>query len=280
MAELCLVGYTYRGYEMAYALERAKAFGYSRIELRDFADIDLSTPAGVARSLEKAAELARVHSLAIHSLFYSPLPVSRERERASEEHAFGEVIAILSDFRVPVLHTRISLWKKEGKGEVVAAGASQSDYEAVSNTLRRVVPVAEKHQVRIALETHMGTIHDTAASQLRIVSALDSDYLVASLDFANMLIVHREEPLVETIRAFGRRIGYTHIKNVKLLPIGYDWNLPVRWGDINYHRILHSLKEVSYSGPLAIEYCGTGDPDVFAEDDARYLSDLAARVGM
>ena len=40
MAELCLVGYTYRGYEMAYALERAQAFGYRGIELRDFSDVD------------------------------------------------------------------------------------------------------------------------------------------------------------------------------------------------------------------------------------------------
>jgi len=280
MAELCLVGYTYRGYDMAYALERAQAFGYRGIELRDFGDVDLSTPAGVAGSLEKAAELAKAYDLAIHSLFYSPLPISRERERLSEEQAFGEVIAILADFRVPVLHTRLSLRQREGTGEVVAAGATESDYEAVWNTLRRVVPIAKKHQVRIAIETHMGTIHDTAASQLRIISGLESECLVASLDFANMLIAYREEALVEAIRAFGGRVGYTHIKNVKLLPVGYDWNLPVRWGDINYYRVLRALKEVSYSGPLAVEYCGTGDPDVFAEDDVRYLTALAARVGI
>src|SRR5581483_1320935 len=58
------------------------------------------------------------------------------------------------------------------------------------------------------------------------------------------------------------RIGYTHCKNVKLSPTGYDWNLPLRYGDINYFRVLQALRSAGYSGPLAIEYCGTGDPDV------------------
>jgi hypothetical protein len=56
------------------------------------------------------------------------------------------------------------------------------------------------------------------------------------------------------------------------------WNVPVRYGDINHFRVLQALRSAGYSGPLAIEYCGTGDPDVFAEEDARYLSSLAARV--
>ncbi len=280
MAELCLVGYTYRGYEMAYACAQARAFGYSGIELRDFRDIDLSTPSGVENSLRRAGPLAADRGLTIYSVFYAPLPISREGEREAEERAFGEVIAILANFRVPILHTRLSLRRERREREVVSADARESDYEAVQRTLSRIARLAEKHQVHIALESHMGTIHDTAASQQRIVFACESPYLTASLDFANLLIAHREESLTEAIRACGPRIGYTHIKNVKLLPWGYDWNLPVRWGDINYYPVLQALKEVAYRGPLAVEYCGTGDPDVFAEDDARYLRSLTARVGI
>lgn len=282
---------------MAYALERARAFGYHSIELRDFEDIDLSTPVSVANSLDRAARLAKAHALDIHSLFYSPLPVSRQAERAAEERAFGEVIALLAEYQVPVLHTRLSLYREtrsghtphpgpllqgervEG-GEVVAASATDSDYRAVQKTLQRIVPVAEQHQVRIALEAHMGTIHDTAASLCRIVSSCPSSCLTASLDFANMLIACRGESLVETVRAFGSRIGYVHVKNIRLLPSGYDWNVPLRWGDINYRLVLKALKEVRYDGPLAVEYCGTGDPDVFAEDDAEYLTHLVASLGL
>ena len=82
------------------------------------------------------------------------------------------------------------------------------------------------------------------------------------------------------VHKFGAKIGYTHIKNLKVFPWGYDWNLPVRLGDINYFRVLHALKAAGYTGPLAIEYCGTGDPDVFAEEDGRYVAELAKRVGM
>ncbi len=280
MAELCLVGYTYRGYEMAYAFERGRAFGYRGVELRDFRDIDLSSPAGVEEALEKAVPLARANGLAIYSLFYAALPVSRSGERVSEEKTFCEIIPILARFGVPLLHTRLSLLARDGSREVETADAREEDYAAVQETLRRMTPSAEQHGVRIALEAHMGTIHDTAASLLRIVTACGSPFLTASLDFANFLIARREEDLAQAVQAFGTHIGYTHIKNVKLFPWGYDWNLPVRLGDINYYRVLHALKATGYRGPLAIEYCGTGDPDGFAEEDARYLAELARRVGI
>ena len=262
---------------MRYALERAKAWGYDGIELRNFGDIDLTGPAGVAAALTRAKEMAEAFSLAIYSLFYAPLPVSRAHERADEERAFAQVLGVLAEYQVPILHTHLSLRGPDG-GEVTAAAAREEDYVAVRRTLERILPVAEAHRVRIAIETHMGTIHDTAASQLAIVSAHDSDYLTASLDFANMLIARREEVLTEAIRSFGSRIGYVHIKNLKLLPGGYDWNLPVRWGDINYYLLLKALKEAGYRGPLAVEYCGTGDPDVFAADDAAYLRELMRRL--
>ena len=41
-----------------------------------------------------------------------------------------------------------------------------------------------------------------------------------------------------------------------------------------------STKAAGYTGPFGVEYCGTGDPDVYAEDDARYLKALMARVGI
>jgi sugar phosphate isomerase/epimerase len=265
---------------MLHALKRAKAFGYSGIELRDFQDIDLSSVSGVAHALTQASELVPRLGLTLTSLFYGPLPVSRGDERAAEEREFCKILALLADHGVKILHTRLSLHAPGYRREIISAEARENDYSAVEATLKRVALQAERFGVRVALETHMGTIHDTAASQLRIVSAIDSSFLTASLDFANMLIAYRGEQIYKTIRLFGHRIGYTHIKNLKLLPIGYDWNIPVRWGDINYFQVFQALKDVSYMGPVAVEYCGTGDPDVYAEDDARYIRDLVARVGL
>ena len=282
MAKICMVVYTYRAYDsVSYPIERAQAFGYDGIELRDdFPDVDFSTPAGVADSLGRASRLTSAHGLDIYGLFYSCLPVSRERERAAEEETFCEVLRVVADFGVPILHTRLSVLRKDGRGEVIAAGAREDDYGDVQRTLARVAPVAEDLGVRIALEAHMGVIHDTAASQLRIVSECASPNLTATLDFANMRIVNPGENLVQAVEAAGPHIGYVHVKNVKLRPGGYDWNLPLRWGDVNYHQVLSALKETGYSGPLGVEYCGTGDPDVYAEDDARYLRSLMARVGI
>jgi sugar phosphate isomerase/epimerase len=68
------------------------------------------------------------------------------------------------------------------------------------------------------------------------------------------------------------------VKNVKLLAHGYDWNLGVRWGDINYWKVLRALRASGYDGALGVEYCGTGDPDVFVEDDAQYLLRLLSEI--
>jgi sugar phosphate isomerase/epimerase len=279
MPDLCLVGYTYRGYPMQYALDRAQEFGYSAIELRDFQDINLSTPAALARSLANAEPAARAHGLRIASVFYGPLPIPRAGDRAAEASAFAEAIGVLADHGVPILHTRLSL-RGNANRELISARASEEDYRLVRAALSSLLVVAEHHGVRIALEAHMGTLHDSAASLLRVISGNDSPYLTAGLDFANLLIANPNEDLAALPQVFTGRIGYVHLKNVKLFGQGYDWNLPLRWGDINYHRVLSALKQAGYQGPLAVEYCGSGDPDVFARDDADYLRELAQRLSL
>ena len=280
MADLCLVCYTYRGYPLAHALERAQAFGFRGVELRDLSDIDLSTPAGLEDALSRAMPLARALGLKVYATFL-PLPVSRADERAAEEASFAEMIAVLGRWEVPILHTHLDLRDAAGR-RVVSAGAREEDYAAAGRALSRLATVAERHGVRIAPETHMGTIHDTAAAQLRLIHQCPFTTVAASLDFANMLITYPGEHVAQTPTEFGARIGYVHIKNVKLLPhgMGYDWNLPLRAGDINYRAVLQALKESGYHGPLALEYCGTGDPDVFVEDDAHYLKGLAVALGL
>ena len=279
MAELCLVGYTYRGYPMAYALERAAAYGYGAVEVRNWSDIDLSTPSGVAAALDRALPLAAERGLRVHSIFGVPVPAGRAGEDETGRQAFAGTLEALGSRGVPVCHTWLRVRRDDGR-EVVSAAAREEDYRRAAEALAWAAPLAERAGVRIALESHMGTIHDTAASLLRVVQSVDSPAVVASPDPANMLITHRQEDLPAAIRALGPRIGYVHLKNLKLTPTGYDWNLPLRWGDINYHRVLSALRDTGYHGPLAVEYCGTGDPDVFAADDACYLRELAERIGL
>lgn len=280
MAKLCLVGYTFRGYAMAKAIERAKALGYDGMELRDFADMDLSSPEAIEGALPPAVHLLGDAGLSLDAIWYASLPVSRDGERQVELRAFKQVLAVLAEAGRPILHTRLSLRRRDGRGQVVSAGAYEDDYEAVQTTLRDIAPLAERHGVRIALEAHMGYIHDTAASLLRIVSECDSPCVTGTLDFANILITNPGECLSDVPRRFGRHAGYTHLKNVKLLPHGYDWNLPLRYGDVNYRALLHALQACGYDGPLAVEYVGTGDAEDIAADDVRYLRALCEEMGM
>jgi len=275
---LSLVGYTYRGYEMAYALGQARAFGYQGIELRDFADIDLSCADGLEHALDRAQRACSELGLRIVAAFFSPLHVRRGAVMAENAAEFSRALASLAAHQVPILHTRVSMAGGHG-GELVSADALEEDYAAAQSALNGLAVEAASCGVQIAVETHMGTIHDTVDAQLRLLRGVTSPAVGACLDFANALIQNRQEDVYAAVAACRERLCYVHLKNVRLLPAGYDWNVPLRYGDVNYARVLRALRENGYGGPLAVEYCGTGDPDVFAEEDARYLSDLVRRVG-
>jgi sugar phosphate isomerase/epimerase len=280
MADLILVGYTYRGYPMAYAFDRAAEYGYHGVELRDFADIDLSTPSDAYDALERASKLAAAHELTIPAICYAPLPVVLDGKRTAEERAFGEVMSAMAEHGVGILNTRLVRRTEDNRAERSSIGAREGDYAAAAHVLERVALLAERYGVKIAIQTQTGTMHDTASALLRLLQSCSSPALSASLDFATMLINHPKEWLPEAIREFGPRIGYVHLQNLTFVPGGVDLSVPLRYGHINYHRVLHALSEVEYQGPLGVVHSGPGDPDVFAEEDGRYLAGLVERVDL
>jgi len=269
-AKMCLVGYTYRGYETEYVFKKAKEYGFDSVELRDFSDMDLTPIHSLKKSLEKAKELSSKYDVEAPVTF---MPIGN----AYGDKEMLQVLPLLAENDISILHTHIYSLKSDSR-TIVSADASEEDYRNAANMLRTIGDEAEDHNITVAVETHMGTIHDTSSSLIRLLQYADCKVVKASLDFANLLIVNRHENLLATIRRLAGKVGYTHIKNCRFYPWGHDWGVPLQLGEINYFKVLKELVDSGYSGLFATEYCGGGDPDAFASMDAVYLRSLLNRV--
>jgi len=260
---ICLVGYTYREYSTEYAFFKAKEYGYDAIELRDFLDFRDENFDSLKKTLSRAKELSLRYGVIFPIIF-----LQIDKFFAAEE-TVNKLMQILSDYGISTLHThaRIIL---NGK-PITSAEASEEQYKVEAEKLVRMANVAKNYAITISVETHMGTICDTSTSTLKLINYINHDFVKVSLDFANILIVNRNEDLQKVIEKFKDNIGYVHLKNCKYFAWGYDWNVPLEAGDINYHKVIAKLLQSGYSGLLGVEYCGTGDPNVFASKDIKYL---------
>jgi sugar phosphate isomerase/epimerase len=263
---ICLVGYTYREYDMRYAFSRAKKYGYDVIELRDFLDFRDENFVSLKKTLSRAKELSLKFGINFPVIF---LQIDKY---VGAEETMNELMQILSDYGISILHTHAHI-NLNGK-PITSAEASEEQYRMEAEKLTMIANVAKRYAITISIETHMGTICDTTASTLKLINYVNHDFVKVSLDFANILILNRNENLQKTIERFKDKIGYTHLKNCKYFAWGYDWNVPLEMGDINYHKIIAKLLYSGYSGLFGIEYCGTGDPNVFASRDIKYLRQI------
>lgn len=130
--------------------------------------------------------------------------------------------------------------------------------------LEKILPLAEKYQVRLAIENH----GDFFLPELEeILITLDTDFLGMTLDTGNLLRF-KEDP-VEAIHKLGSKIYLVHAKD--LAPMGgFSPNDPLRLacvpagrGITDFPGIFRMLKSQNYQGMVLIEISGV-HPD-FAE---------------
>ena len=123
--------------------------------------------------------------------------------------------------------------------------------------LEKVIPLAERYGVCLAIENH----GDFYLSELgEILHRINSPFLGITLDTGNLLRLH-EDP-VEAISLFGRSLYLVHAKDVAPIP-GYAENdprrlgcVPVGQGIIDFARVLSALKGTRYQGMVLVEISG------------------------
>ena len=273
--ELVLVGYTFRGRPAREAFEAARAYGYGGIELRNFAETDFASVDAVRASLDAVKPLTSATGVPVVSAFISPIVASDDATEQQGRLEFYEaILPVLARAGVRILHVQVQRIRtvRGQRRHVTGFTASDADFDAAAEALGHVGRAAGDAGVTVAVESHMGTIHDLAAAQVRLISRVDLPSVAASLDFCNLKMVHADEDLDEVIDRFAGRIGYVHCKSLVRDAAGRaSWDVSLAHGHLDYGRIVTKLDEVGYNGPYAIEYCGRGDPHVYAREDAEYL---------
>lgn len=127
-----------------------------------------------------------------------------------------------------------------------------------ADTLRRLADLGEKHGKVFTLENlnlpvdHPGTPFALASDTRTLVAAVDSPHLRMNLDLYHAQI--GEGNLIELVRACRPWIGEIQVADV-------PGRCEPGTGEVNYAAVARALKEIGYSGVVAMEAFASGDTD-------------------
>lgn len=151
-------------------------------------------------------------------------------------------------------------------------------FQIMRYTLKKVLQVAERHGVYVAIEPHQ-SITKTTEGLLRVATLVNSPMLKVNYDTGNAYLSGCDP--YEGIRAVADRLVHVHAKDISLNQAaeekGKVTGTPVGCacgdGVIDWRRVVSILQEHGYSGVLSVE-CGTTKQ---AAESLTYLTGLVHR---
>ncbi len=134
--------------------------------------------------------------------------------------------------------------------------ATKASIEAV----KRLIPVAEKTGVVIALENVWNNLWVTPALYAAFVKSFQNPWVKAYFDIGNHVKYAKPE---EYIYALGDKIAKFHVKDFKLNLDdpdcgGFGGFVEIRSGSVNWPSVRQAIEDIGYNGFMTIE--GGGDP--------------------
>lgn len=230
----------------------------------------------------KAREIAERLGMKIHSVlrgwtnFNSPKPGVVEQDTASVETAlkaaqgYGADAILLVPCRISGMampepwEFDIEFDEKTGHVKKVVAGDnSQYDkYITAHNhatdtsraAVRKLIPVAEKTGVVIALENVWNNLWVKPAIFQNFVASFDNPWVQAYFDIGNHV---KYAPSEEWIRVLGKLIVKCHVKDFKLNSDGHGGKFcDIREGSVDWPAVRKQLDAVGYNGWMTIEGSG------------------------
>ncbi len=198
-----------------------------------------------------------------------------EALRASESTGLPIHGVINSDD--PDIKSAIELSKYFGGTSVLVVvptdpeGSYLANYKQRQEIIRRAIPDAEKHGIKILIENVWASFLIEPMSMARFIDELDSPLVGAYFDVGNNIRWGYAEHWIEVL---GKRIGKLDIKefdrklqNEKGLRSGFD--VEIGEGSIDWPRVREELKKIGYTGWATAEVKGGGRDR---------LADIASRM--
>lgn len=249
-------------------LEEAARLGVAGVEILEV-QLGADTGAQRLRALRRQALTLglNLYGVSTHQDFVSPDPGVRAAEVRRTERS----LQVAGELGAGCIRINSGRWKTipdftafmaAGGVEPPLPGWTEADaFGWVEDCLGRLLPVAERAGVVLALENHWG-LTGRATGVMRLLEALPSPWLAALADTGNYLRDATDRyAQLETLAA---RAVLVHAKSYIGGGCWYDL-------DIDYARVGRILRAADYRGYVSLEFEGRAEP---AAAVAQALADL------
>ena len=137
---------------------------------------------------------------------------------------------------------------------------------------KRLIPYAEKYNIKIAIENIVGSVTETPEGLLELVNSLDNGVITVCYDVGHANISGQDP--ADMIRKIGKYIGCTHIHDNDGI---HDLHTLPYHGKIDWESVMRAFAEVGYEGNLNYEagLFVNNVPVDLRKESAKYM----ARVG-
>ncbi len=294
-------------------LDKAKAFGYDGVELAcwgDHFEVDKADQAycDAKRKLlaEKGLKCFAIsthlvgqavcdlvderHKQILPPYIYGDGNPEGVRQRAAEE--LIKTAQAAKRFGVSVVNgfTGSSIWHLCYSFPPVLPGQIEAGYKDFANRFKPILDEFQKLGIRYALEVHPTEIAFDIASAERALQALDY-HPAFGFNYDPSHFGYQGVDYVGFIRKFHDRIFHVHMKDVAW-NLGHeagvfgghvDFHKPNRYWDfksvgrgcINFEKIIRALNDISYAGPLSVEWEDGGmDREFGAAESCAFVKKL------
>ncbi len=257
------------GLPNAKGLESLKAAGYDGVETRA-ADASVEEAAAAKKAADSVG--MKIHSVMRGWMSFNGNPdqvaktIARTETSLRAAQAFGADAILLVPCRIggkmpQPWEFKIDFDPKTLMVKCVVEGdnAPYADYIKAQNhatassikAVEKLIPVAEKTGVRIALENVWNNLWVKPAFFAAFVKSFKNEWVKAYFDIGNHV---KYAPPEEFIRALGKTTVKYHVKDYKLNANGQGGNwAKVGEGSVNWPLVRKLLEELEYSGWLTLE---------------------------
>ena len=272
MNKLALSGQMFDDYSVYEHIAAASDYGYDAIELRS-THVNPNTPVEVQEEILKEIKRRNLEVSCI-SCFVGDFAVVSDEECQKALETAKAYIQIADRFDAPI----VRMWP----GWVSSYDANEQHFIRAAEWMKKACQEARKHNKKIAMEMHHGTIIDNADSAIHLLELINEDNCGLIFDPVNLYQVPIAD-IPEQARKLKKYIFDVHVKDIIKLNNGnqkgsfayefyaehigqftkviapsvhrddYYAHRRIGMGGVDWPNIMEALKEINYEGTYAVE---------------------------
>ena len=248
---------------------RAKAAGFSAMELRIGDEIPLSTSAAELRGIARAAsdEGVRIATLwASQPLHSNPLNSADAEARARGVADLRRCVSLAHEVQCDALLLY--------PGSVTKDLGYEVTWTRFTDELRKVLPMAAAARVYMNMENVWNRFLVSPLEMRRFVDQFESPWLQAHFDIGNIMQYGIPQDWIHTL---GPRIRRVHVKDYKLAAGSAQGRFVDLWeGDVDWKAVMTAFRAVGYTGYMSPEISYRADQPEQLETVSRQLDRILA----